>query len=91
MLLGLSGAGQKPTFGQQPHEHQTHNMDGLVMGNAYGDGSYPGDGTGPGSFGYGIMLESEDVNMNNVSWNLPCFEYMPSYWDGAFAAAEEVG
>lgn len=91
MLLGLSGAGQKATFGQQPHEHQPHGMDGLVMGSAYSDGSYSGGGTGPGTFGYGIMLESEDVNMHNINWSLPCLEYMPPYWDGVFVAAEEVG
>lgn len=87
MLLGLSGAGQKAAFGQQSHEHQQHGMDGLVMSNAYSDGSYPGGSTGPGTFGYGIMLESEDVNMNNISWG--CLEYMPQFWDGTYTATEE--
>lgn len=90
MLLGLSGAGQKAAFGQQPHEQQPHGMDGLVMSGAYSDGSYSGGGTGPGTFGYGIMLESEDINMNNINWSLPCLAYMPPYWDGSFAATEEV-
>lgn len=90
MLLELSGAGQKATFGQQPHEHQQHGMDGLVMGNTYGDGSYPGGSAGPGTFGYGIMLESEDVNMNNINWSLTCLEYMPQYWDAYTAPEEEV-
>lgn len=90
MLLGLSGAGQKAGFGQQSHEHQQHSMDGLVMSGAYSDGNYPGGGTGPGTFGYGIMLESEDVNMNNINWSLPCLEYMPPYWDGTYTTAEEV-
>lgn len=91
MLLGLSAAGQKVAFGQEPHEHQAHGMDGLAMGNVYSDGTYPGGGAAPGTFGYGIMLESEDVDMNNLNWSLPCLEYMPPYWDGAFTTTEEVG
>lgn len=91
MLLGLSDTEQKPEFGQQLH-HQVHSMDGhIIMGNTYNDGSYTNSGAAPGAFGYGIMLESEDVNMNNLGWSLPCFGYIPSYWDGTYTPTEEVG
>lgn len=87
MLLGLSGAGQKAGFVQQPHEHG-HGMDGLVMSNVYNDGNYANSG-GPG-FGY-VMTESENVNMNSLPWNFHYLEYMSTYWGSDFPPPDEAG
>lgn len=95
MLLGLSVEQQRQQQKSVGAGGAPPSIDSLVMAGSGGGEMYDGGG-GQGMYGngYGIMIESEDVNMSSMDVNhlLPFLEFIPNFsLYGTDAAVEDVG